>query len=121
MKTKLTLLLTVIIFGLLTSCALFRDQSSRFTDVSLGTEKEAFIAKYGKPLQYSFFNNEEGVFCEELVYKELIFYSFEQRQINSVFFFEDGRLVSQEQMEDWAYREQKMREKELEKIYGRSD
>lgn len=121
MRTKLIIFLTVIFFGLLTSCVLLRDQSCKFTDVRPGIEKEVFIARYGKPLQYNFFNNEEGVFCEELVYKELIFYSFEQRQINSIFFFEDGRLVSQEQVEDWAYREQKMREKELEKVYGGSD
>ncbi|WP_436414157.1 hypothetical protein [Petrimonas sp.] len=117
MKAKV-LFLIVILFGLLSSCALFKDQSSRFTDVKLGMEKEAFIAKYGKPLQYNFFNNEEGVFCEELIYKEVIYYVLEPRMINSIFFFEGGRLVSQEQMEDWVYREEKMREKEMEKIYG---
>ncbi len=119
MKTKIVLFSFIILIGAITSCGLIKE-ASKFTDgrVRIGMTKDEFIANYGKPLQYNFFNNEKGIFCEELVYKELVFYASEQRQINSIFYFEDGRLVSQEQMEDWDYREQKMREKELEQIYG---
>ena len=92
--------------------------TSRFSDgsVSLGISKDDFIAKYGKPFQFNFFHDEDGTLNEELIYKEKIFYEYDWHMINTLFIFEDGELVSQEQIEDMDYQYRKQMEEHREAL-----
>ena len=108
---------------LVSSCGLIAPFSSRFVDVApeLGMSKEKFLSIYGTPLRQNIFYDEDNTYCEELIYRERIEYDArwysrgEERAINSIFLFRQGKLVSQFQEDDVEYqhRLERMREQQL--------
>ena len=110
----------IFLFAISTACGTGRPAASRFVEHSpqLGINKESFIGTYGNPYRQNVFYDEEGAFCEELIYRELIqlgettFSLGEPRAINSVFLFRDGKLVSQIQEDDMEYQHQLERARE---------
>ncbi len=81
----------------------------------LGMTKQAFIDAYGVPLRQNIFYDENSSYCEELIYRELINNSGEERAINSIFLFRDGKLDSQFQEDDREYQHklERLREQQL--------
>ncbi len=104
MKTKLIIL--VFALFLLESCAsLMPSRTSEFTSerVELGMKKEDFLLNFGNPYKQNFFYNDSGEYCEVLFYRETIMvgkaFSSEAIDMDSVFTFVEGELISQEQIE----------------------
>ena len=55
---------------------------------------------------------EDGVFVEELLYVETVYFGYDLRKLNSKFVFKDDKLVRREQCEDQLFR----REQELQSV-----
>ncbi len=112
-KTILTFISLVLVF-ILQSCGI---GISRFVKNAprLGMTKQAFIDAYGVPLRQNIFYDENSSYCEELIYRELINNSGEERAINSIFLFRDGKLDSQFQEDDREYQHklERLREQQL--------
>lgn len=111
----------VALLLLMTSCAAWRSPyASRFvTDPpGLGMDKDQFVGIYGAPFRQNVFYDEDNAYCEELIYREKIdhggttFTQGEERAINSIFLFKNGKLVSQFQEDDADYQLQLERNRE---------
>lgn len=118
---KPTHIFYVLLIAILASCGVFRSAySSRFVDNApqLGMTKSDFVAMYGSPFRQNVFYDEDGVYCEELIYREEIehggstFVQGEHRALNSIFLFKNGKLVSQFQEDDEEYQYQLERARE---------
>ena len=84
---------------LLMGCASLKSKSIFTSDnIKLGITKTEIIDKYGKPYKESFSYDDNKVLQEELCYKEEL-YIKGWYVINTVFHFENSRLVSQKQEE----------------------
>ena len=116
MKVKTLLWIATISF-LLVSCGATHRYQSRFTEnpPSLGIDKTTFMASYGPPFRYNTYYDDEGVLCEELIYREIIeheggtFTLGDIRAVNSIFEFRDKILQSQFQEDDMNYQIEKKR------------
>ncbi len=106
MKTKLvTLVFALFLFG---SCAsLFPKTSSDFTPdkVELGMFKIDFLNQFGKPYKQNFFYNDADKYCEVLFYRERVIVGNSWMDMDTIFTFVEGKLVSQEQVEILGYRD----------------
>ncbi len=108
MKTKIiTLALALFLFG---SCAsLLPKRESKFTPdkVELGMSKSDFLVKFGNPYKQNFFYNEKGEYCEVFFYRETLMvgeaFASEAIDMDTVFTFIEGKLVSQEQIQIFDY------------------
>lgn len=117
-------LFIIIVLSLLSACGAVRPAASLFVlnSPKLGIDKETFIAQYGAPYRLSTFYDDNGVLCEELIYREIIEHGQtthlrgEIRAINSFFLFRNGELVSQHQEDDIEYQIKLDRERERQLI-----
>lgn len=99
---------------LLSSCITARKmEATRFTpdDIKLGMSKNSFVRRFGEPNMQNMYV-EDGVFVEELLYVETVYFGYDLRKLNSKFVFKDDKLVRREQCEDQFFR----REQELKKL-----
>ncbi len=64
--------------------------------VKLGMNKAELISIFGKPYKSSFFYDKDKILHEDLYYKEQL-YIKGWYMINTIFHFENSKLVSQEQ------------------------
>ncbi|NLR65702.1 hypothetical protein HGH92_15415 [Chitinophaga varians] len=92
MKIMLMLMTaTVILF-----CSCATANSSRFSaaDIQPGMNKQAVIARYGKPFKKSFAQMGD-VLYEDFYYKETVHKDF-WYEVNTILHFENGKLISLE-------------------------
>lgn len=116
MKVKTLLLIATVSF-LLASCGATHPYQSRFAKnpPNLGVDKATFMAYYGTPFRYNTYYDDNGVLCEELVYREIIeheggtFTFGDIRAVNSIFEFKNKILQSQFQEDDMNYQIEKKR------------
>ena len=119
MKVKTFFLIAIVSF-LLVSCGATHPYQSRFTKnpPNLGVDKATFMAYYGTPFRYNTYYDDNGVLCEELVYREIIeheggtFTFGDVRAVNSIFEFKNNILQSQFQEDDMNYQIDQERAKE---------
>lgn len=118
-----------ILVTLITSCGTTASVS-RFVKQAppLGITKSEFLTIYGTPLRQNIFYDENGIYCEELVYRELLqipneiwYLPNEYHMINSIFLFRNGKLENQFQESDYEYQYSQEREKDRQLIREQID
>ncbi|MFC6101546.1 hypothetical protein [Olivibacter domesticus] len=90
---------TLLILLYLMGCATQYRRESIFVGpnrATLGMNKDEFITKFGKPYKEDFFSDENKVLHETLYYNEQI-YAGQWYIVNTIFRFENKKLVAQEQ------------------------
>lgn len=121
MKHKLNVFIFAALMFLMASCSAWRSAyASRFVTnpPQLGASKDSFVTAYGAPFRQNVFYDDHHDYCEELIYREEIehgggtFVKGEDRAVNSIFLFKNGKLVSQFQEDDADYQLRLERDRE---------